>query len=110
MKANGLKQLWASRKAGLNGWLSVPNAFTAEVMGSLGYDSLTIDMQHGLVDYKDMVGMLQALSSTSVTAMVRVPWLDPASIMNALSAQRVTVFWADPGALCAGWRLCGEKP
>jgi len=86
MKNNGLKQLWAQDKQGLNGWLSVPNAFTAEVMGSLGYDSLTVDMQHGLVDYADMVGMLQALSSTPVTALVRVPWLDPASIMKSLDA------------------------
>jgi len=86
MKKNGLRALWNDNKAGLNGWLSVPNAFTAEVMGSCGYDSLTIDMQHGLVDYADMVSMLQSLSATPVTPMVRVPWLDPADIMKALDA------------------------
>ena len=86
MQKNGLKELWNNKKAGLNGWLSVPNAFTAEVMAAQGYDSLTIDMQHGLVDYSDMVGMLQALSGTPVTPMVRVPWLDPAAIMKTLDA------------------------
>jgi len=69
MQMNGLRKLWDENKSGLNGWLSVPNAFTAEVMGSLGYDSLTIDMQHGLIDYSDMVAMLQALSATPVSPL-----------------------------------------
>ena len=86
MQKNGLKALWAKNKAALNGWLSLPNGFSAEVMAAQGYDSLTIDMQHGLVDYADMVRMLQALSGTPVTPMVRVPWLDPAAIMRALDA------------------------
>lgn len=86
MKTNGLKALWNEGKAGLNGWLSVPNGFTAEVMAAQGYDALTIDMQHGLVGYSDMVKMLQALSGKPVTPMVRVPWLEPAGVMKALDA------------------------
>ncbi len=86
MKKNGIKQLWGQNKTILNGWLSIPNAFSAEVMAAQNYDSLTIDMQHGLIGYSDMVGMLQALSSTPVTPLARVPWLDPAAIMKTLDA------------------------
>ena len=86
MQKNGLKALWAQNKQAFNGWLSIPNAFTAEVMTTVGYDSLTIDMQHGLIDYKDMVVMLPSIAERSVTPMVRVPWLDPAAIMKTLDA------------------------
>ena len=49
-------------------------------------NSITIDLQHGLIDQQAMVGMLQAMRASGVTPMVRVPWLDPAAIMKALDA------------------------
>ena len=86
MQKNGIREIWAQNKQAINGWLSVPNSFTAEVMTTAGYDSLTIDMQHGLIDYQAMTGMLQAIHGTGVTGMVRVPWLDPAHVMKVLDA------------------------
>jgi 4-hydroxy-2-oxoheptanedioate aldolase len=86
MKASRIKALWASGKPVLNGWLSIPNAFTAEIMAEQGYDSMTIDLQHGLIDDGVALGMLQAMRASEVTPLVRVPWLDPAAIMKALDA------------------------
>ena len=45
--------------------------FTAELMANQSWDSLTLDMQHGVIDYPDALGMLQAISSTDVVPMVR---------------------------------------
>jgi len=45
----------------LNGWLSIASPFTAEIMAEQGYDSITIDLQHGLVGYEAATGMLQAM-------------------------------------------------
>jgi 4-hydroxy-2-oxoheptanedioate aldolase len=42
----------------VNGWLSIGNAFTAEIMAEQGFDSLTIDLQHGFLDYSDAKPML----------------------------------------------------
>jgi 4-hydroxy-2-oxoheptanedioate aldolase len=86
MKMSRIKSLWAEEKPVLNGWLSIPNAFTAEIMAEQGYDSITIDLQHGLIDYQAAVGMLQAIRASQVTSLVRVPWLDPAAIMKVLDA------------------------
>jgi 4-hydroxy-2-oxoheptanedioate aldolase len=86
MKPNRIKSLWADKKLVLNGWLSIPNAFTAEIMAEQGYDSITIDLQHGLIDYQVAVGMLQAMRASEVAPLVRVPWLDPAAIMKVLDA------------------------
>ena len=51
----------------VNGWLAIPSTASAEAMAHLGWDSLTIDMQHGLVDYTNALPILQTISSTDVT-------------------------------------------
>ena len=86
MRANRLRQLWAEGKPVVAGWLSIPNAFTAELMATMGWDSLVIDAQHGLIGYAEMLAMLQAISTTAVTPMVRVSWNQPGEIMRALDA------------------------
>ncbi|MBP0482215.1 HpcH/HpaI aldolase family protein [Sagittula salina] len=83
---NRLKDLWASGRPALNGWCSIGSPFTAEIMAAQGYDSLSIDWQHGALDYSDLLPMLQAIRASGVTPMVRVPWLDPTSVMKALDA------------------------
>lgn len=86
MRANKLKQVWAGGGAAVNGWLAVPNGFSAETMAHQGWDSLTIDIQHGVVDYQAAVTMLTAISTTDTVPVVRVPWLDPAHLMKILDA------------------------
>ena len=70
--------LWAENKAAINGWCSVGNGFTAEIMASAGYDFVTADLQHGAFDYHAALGMFQAMRASGVAVMARVPWLDPA--------------------------------
>jgi 4-hydroxy-2-oxoheptanedioate aldolase len=86
MRPNRLRELWAEGKPVIAGWLSIPNAFTAELMARMGWDALTIDAQHGLIGYADMLAMLQAMSTTDVVPMVRVSWNQPGEIMRALDA------------------------
>jgi 4-hydroxy-2-oxoheptanedioate aldolase len=86
MRENRLRTLWAADRAAINGWLAVPNSFSAEVMAHQGWDTLTIDLQHGVVDYQAMVTMLQAISTTATVPIVRVPWLEPGILMKTLDA------------------------
>ena len=86
MKDNRLRTLWKQDRAVVNGWLAIPDSFSAEVMARQGWDSLTVDLQHGVVDYQKMVTMLQAISTTETVAVVRVPWLEPGILMKALDA------------------------
>ena len=86
MRDNRIRALWSAGGAALNGWLAIPNSFSAETMAHQGWDSLTIDMQHGVVDYQAALGMLTAISTTAVVPVVRVPWLDPGIIMKMLDA------------------------
>lgn len=86
MKDNRLRTLWGQGQVAVNGWLAVPHAFSAEVMAHQGWDSLTIDMQHGVIDYAAMVGMVQAVDRTATVPIVRVPWLEPGIVMKSLDA------------------------
>ncbi|MDP9137324.1 MAG: aldolase/citrate lyase family protein, partial [Pseudomonadota bacterium] len=86
MRPNPLKKLWASGGAAVNGWLAIPNSFSAEVMAHQGWDSLTLDLQHGLLDYGAVVPMLQAISTTGVAPLARVPWLEEGILMKLLDA------------------------
>ena len=86
MRENALRKIWAKGEAVVNGWLSIPSGFSAEVMAHQGFDSLTIDMQHGVVDYQVAVSMLQGISTLGVVPLARVPWNDPARLMKILDA------------------------
>jgi len=81
---NNLLKIWKENKPVVNSWLSIPNSFTAEAFGKMGWDAITVDMQHGQADYSSSIAMLQALSSSTSTPMVRVPWSEPGIIMRML--------------------------
>ncbi len=86
MRPNTLRRIWQRGEAVVNGWLSIPSAFSAEVMAHQGFDSLTVDMQHGVVDYQAAVTMLQAIATTPIIPLARVPWNDPGPVMKILDA------------------------
>jgi 4-hydroxy-2-oxoheptanedioate aldolase len=86
MMASRLRAVWAEGRPTLNGWCSIGNAFTAEIMAAQGFDSITVDLQHGALDYADVLAMLQAMRASGATLLVRVPWLEPGIIMKALDA------------------------
>ena len=86
MNYTKIKNLWSNNKPVLNGWLMLESSITAEIMSRQGYDSLTIDMQHGLIGYSDVLKILQSIKESKVSSIVRVPWLDPGVIMKSLDA------------------------
>ena len=86
MRKNKIKQMMAENKPVVNGWLANPSTASAEAMAHLGWDSLTIDMQHGLVDYTNALPILQTISSTDATPLARVNWNEPGQIMKILDA------------------------
>ena len=86
MKPNYVLRSWREGGQNVGAWLDSPDAFITENMGALGWDWLVVDLQHGLLDYSDMVPMLQALSITNTVPFVRVPWRDTWQIDRALDA------------------------
>ena len=84
MSTNMLKKRLQAGKACVNAWLAIPSGFSAETMAQCGWDSVTVDMQHGVQDYHSMVACFQAMDKHPVTPLVRVPWNEPGIIGKVL--------------------------
>ncbi len=82
-----LEKIWADGGAAVNGWLSIPSSVTAELVARQGYDSIVVDLQHGLIDYNSALPMMQAINAGSdATIVARPPWNEPGIIMKLLDA------------------------
>ncbi len=86
MRKNKLREIWSNGNSTINGWLGLPNTMSAEVVANAGFESVTIDMQHGCVPFEQVVPMLQAICTTDAVPMIRVPWNEPGIIMRVLDA------------------------
>jgi len=84
MIENPLKAIWRDGRTVVNGWCGIPSSWSAELLARAGYDSVTVDMQHGLVHYDSAVSMVQAISTTAAVPLARVPWNEPGVIMKML--------------------------
>ncbi|MGH7933096.1 MAG: HpcH/HpaI aldolase family protein [Candidatus Binataceae bacterium] len=81
---NSVHDRWQAGIPTINGWLALPTSLSAEIMARAGFDTLTIDMQHGAMDYRSLLEILSALTATEMTPVVRVPNADPTFITRVL--------------------------
>ncbi|MBW2231644.1 MAG: 2,4-dihydroxyhept-2-ene-1,7-dioic acid aldolase [Deltaproteobacteria bacterium] len=86
MRTNTALAKWRAGEQTIGGWLSLANTHSAELMANVGFDWLCIDLQHGLLDYPDLLHMLPAISTTDTIPLVRVSGNDPKEIMKVLDA------------------------
>ena len=86
MRPNQIRTRIAAGEIVVNAWLSIPSTYSAEGIGHSGVHSVTVDLQHGMLDFSDALPMLQAISATPATPLVRVPSLAPPQIMQLLDA------------------------
>ena len=84
MKKNNITEIINEGKVVINGWLSIPNSFASELMASVEWDSITLDLQHGLIDYSSSISMLQSINNSTKPSLARVPWNEPGIIMKML--------------------------
>ncbi|MEX2542911.1 MAG: aldolase/citrate lyase family protein [Trueperaceae bacterium] len=77
---------WRKQRTTTNAWLTIPNGFVAEMASRAGFDSICVDMQHGLIDFTQALSMLQATLAKDVPTFVRAPWNEPSILMRLLDA------------------------
>jgi 4-hydroxy-2-oxoheptanedioate aldolase len=86
MRANRLRELLASDQPAVSAWMSIDSPYLAEVLSYAGYDTVTIDLQHGMFGLDRAISMLQAVSAGPATPMARCPSHDAATIGKLLDA------------------------
>lgn len=83
---NNMHAHFAAGGKAVNGWCALPSPVTAEIMGRQGFDLMTVDLQHGLMDYQMALTMLQVLQGLPAPVLARVPWNEPGIVMKCLDA------------------------
>lgn len=79
-----LREKWQRGETATNLFLTGRSAWSAEVLSHLGFNSLTVDMQHGLTEFTDLLPTLQGIASGRALPFVRLNWNHPMEIMKAL--------------------------
>jgi 4-hydroxy-2-oxoheptanedioate aldolase len=79
MRENGLYKVWREKRVAVNAWLALGSPYAAEIVANLPYDSVTVDLQHGMYDFETALTMFQAISTSTAVPMVRIsanePWM-----------------------------------
>ncbi|MDP2949317.1 MAG: aldolase/citrate lyase family protein [Chloroflexota bacterium] len=84
MRPNKVKQQWRQGQPSVGTWLSLGDPLAAEILAHVGFDWLTVDMEHNAIDLADAQALFQAIATTDTVPMVRVPWNDPQIIKRVL--------------------------
>lgn len=72
-------------------WIMSASPLVAEAVGHAGFDWGVLDMEHAPADMMEVIHMLQAVSSTKMVPVVRVPWNDAVTIKRVLDAGATTL-------------------
>ncbi len=86
MRGNRLAATIESGETAINCWVSSGSGFAAEVLSHAGFDSVTIDAQHGMFGRESVVALLQAVSAGPATPLVRPSSTNAAEIGWLLDA------------------------
>lgn len=86
MRQNAALAKWRRGEPSVGAWLSVGNVHIAEVIANAGFDWVVVDLQHGLIEYGDLLRMLPAISTTETTPLVRVSGNNLPEINKVLDA------------------------
>lgn len=84
MRENKALTLMAAGKQAWGTMCNLASPLGAETLAHSGYDFIMVDLQHGETGIERVQTMLQAISTTTTTPLVRVVASDPVQIQRAL--------------------------
>lgn len=86
-----LRRRWAAGDATLGGWIMTHDGVIAESMARVGFDEVTVDLQHGSVEIGHLANLFMAIQVGGAVPMVRIPAVDPVTIGRVLDVGAVGV-------------------
>jgi 2-dehydro-3-deoxyglucarate aldolase len=79
-----LKHKLQNKKLTIGSWLSFDHPCTTEIMAKAGFDWLVVDMEHTATTNEGLCRMMQIISLSGGTPLVRVAANDPVRIKHAM--------------------------
>ena len=63
----------AAGHAALNGWCSIPEPTVTEIMALQPWDIVTVDLQHGLLDFQRALDLIRTIQGHGKPTLARIP-------------------------------------
>jgi len=86
MKTNLVKRKLAEGKPTFGTWLTLDNLHTARVLARIGFDWLTLDLEHSAIDWREAAAIFAVIADAGCVPLVRVPEGNHHYIKRALDA------------------------
>ena len=86
MKTNPVKQKLRRGEPTFGTWLSLGDLYATRVLARLGFDWLTLDMEHSAIDWSQATAIFGAVSDAGCVPLVRIPEGSHHYIKRALDA------------------------
>ena len=80
------KKIFIKRKKIINAWIHIDSIASAKIVAKAGFDSITIDLQHGMFSFEKFRDIIQVIEKYKVFLIVRVPSNDIGIINKVLDA------------------------
>lgn len=84
MQQNPVKQQLKAGKPSVGTWLTFPDPFLAEAIGTIGFDWLNVDMEHNPINLETAALMFMAIRSQGGVPLARIPWNNAENVKRVL--------------------------
>jgi 4-hydroxy-2-oxoheptanedioate aldolase len=84
MKSNFVRAKLRRGESSLGTWLVLPDPMAARLMGRVGFDWLTVELEHAPVSIETAAQSFIAIAAGGTAPLVRVPWNSPENIKRVL--------------------------
>lgn len=84
MKANHVRAKLKRGAPSVGTWLTLPDPVAARLMARVGFDWLTVEMEHAPINLETAVQSLAVIAAEGVAPLVRVPWNTGENIKRVL--------------------------
>ena len=81
-----LKSKLAKRELTIGSWLTIPNQAVIEILGSAGFEWLTIDIEHSPISIETVLNLIGHIQGNGMQALVRVSKNEEVVIKRVLDA------------------------
>jgi len=81
---NPLRRKFTAKETAYGLWVTLESPTVSEIAAEMGLDWICVDMEHGSLDYRDVVHHARAVRGSDTAVLVRVPAITEDKIKRAL--------------------------
>lgn len=86
MNKVNLKEKLRNQNLTIGSWITIAHPAVAEIMSNVGFDWLTIDLEHSVISLREMEELVRIIDLSGVTPLVRLTSNNPNQIKRVMDA------------------------